>query len=63
LFFLFLDFETTMPGWPSVFGNQEVPEPIDGFDLNKKPGVEAEKIKELTPLGLLITVIEKFRND
>jgi hypothetical protein len=60
---LFLDFETTMPGWPSVFGNQEVPEPIDGFDLNKKPGVEAEKIKELTPLGLLITVIEKFRND
>ena len=46
-----------------MFGNQEVPEPIDGFDLNKKPGVEAEKIKELTPLGLLITVIEKFRND
>ena len=46
-----------MPGWPRVFGNQGVPEPIDGFELNKEPGVEAEKIKELTPLGWYSEVV------
>ena len=50
-FFSISDFETTMPGWPRVFGNQEVPEAMDGFEFNKKPRVEAKKIKELTPLG------------
>ncbi len=46
-----------MPGWPRVFGDQEVPEPIDGFELNKESGVEAEKIKELTPLGWYSEVV------
>ena len=46
-----LDFETTMPGWPRVFGNQDVAEPIEGFELNKKPMTKTEKTKELTPLG------------
>ena len=41
-----------MPGWPRVFGNQEVPEPMGGFELNKEPGVGAKEMKELTPLGI-----------
>ena len=49
--FLILDFETAIPGWPKVFGNQDVAEPISGFDLSKKSGVESEEIQELTPLG------------
>ena len=58
MIFLYSDFETTMPGWPRVFGNQEAPEPMGGFELDKKPGVKAEKIQALTPLGWLTKVCD-----
>ena len=40
-----------MPGWSRVFGNQDIPEPIGGLDLNKEHEAKVEKTEELTPSG------------
>ena len=53
IYFVIPDFETMMPGWPRVCGNQNIPDPLEGYELvNRKSGDDLEmKGQILTPQG------------
>lgn len=49
----YLDSETTAPGWPSVYGDENVKDPLNVFEPKNEQEATKENQKELSALGQL----------